>query len=444
MTEYSIKEIFDKYIKKTPEFIKNNYQRGVEYFVRDGKGYFTEAGLQLYMETYKLNELQFKIYRMYLEGKNIVILGAAGTGKSKLIKKMKDAVLCATTGISAYNIGGMTIHSFMGMGTGEADVDTLIKKIKKKERNVTRLRSVKTLIIDEMSMLSSELFDKINIIFQSIRNDSSFFGGIQIILSGDLLQLLPVKGSLIINNVDFNKNFNVVTLEENFRQKSDPVFINLLNRLRVGKYTKEDLSIIKSKINYNKLGYLNLVPNNNSAKIINENNLKNLEGKIYKYEMTVDGNDEFLINELKNQFSAKNLDKLEFKIGAQVMLIKNLNVKKGLVNGAIGVIVDITSYPVVQFKEEELLIEPCIWELNLGNSKAHCTQVPLILAYALTIHKSQSLTIENAVLDLGSCFLDAQVYVAISRLKNLDGLYIKSFDPKKIKANKNVLKYLGL
>ena len=430
-----------------------------------------------------LSESQKDAFKLFKEDKNIVILGSAGCGKSYLIKMMEEYIktnkkeskiyICSTTGISAFNIGGMTIHSFTGIGTGELEIDALIRKVNRKKKYRDRIISTDILVIDEVSMLSAELFEKLNKICQSIRKSKQFFGGIQIILTGDLNQMCPVfnrnieftKGEeqdtrLIIESLEFTKEFNkknknIIILTENFRQKNDPTFINLLLRIREGKHTEEDINVLKSRLNIKPKGNpVHIVSSNKSAQIINNSNISKIKEPINKYTAIYKDSgkepevDELLIKELKFQFKQKGIDTLDLKKGARVMLTKNLDVSIGLVNGSVGTIDSFIEegnqeYPVVIFDNDiKQLILPVSIELELDGCKASAIQLPLMLAYAITSHKSQSLSLDSAVLDLADAFCDGQIYVALSRVRSLDGLYLKSFNPAKIKINQKMTKFL--
>jgi ATP-dependent DNA helicase PIF1 len=431
-----------------------------------------------------LSESQKAAFKLFKENKNLVILGSAGTGKSMIIKTMEEYIktnkreskmyLCATTGIASYNIGGMTIHSFMGIGTGDIPVEALIRKVNRKKKYRDRIISTDILVIDEVSMLSAELFEKLNRICQAVRKSKQFFGGIQIILTGDLNQMCPVfnrnieftKGEeqdtrLIIESLEFTKEFNkkngnVIILTENFRQKNDPTFINLLLRVREGKHTEEDINILKSRLNIKPKGNpVHIVSSNKSAQIINDSNVSKIKEPVNKYTAVYKDSgkepevDELLVKELKVQFKQKGIDTLELKKSSRVMLTKNLDVSIGLVNGSIGTIesfiqVENSQYPVVMFDNGiKQVISPISIELELDNCKASATQIPLMLAYAITSHKAQSLSLDSAVLDLADAFCDGQIYVALSRVRSLDGLYLKSFNPAKIKVNKKMTDYLN-
>jgi ATP-dependent DNA helicase PIF1 len=433
-----------------------------------------------------LSDTQKTAFELFKNGQNLLILGAGGCGKSHLIKIFKEyndnlkkiMHVTSTTGISAYSIKGVTINSLFGIGTGEMEIGALIKKVYRKKMYRERIINTDILVIDEISMLSGELFEKLDIICQSIRRNKVFFGGIQIVFTGDLLQLLPVFNKnkslytdmderLIIESPVFNKVFtkdNIIVLLENFRQKNDITFISLLNRIRNGTFTDDDINILNSRKinNESKIeSIVHLVSSNKKAQLINESQLDKLKTPKVKYisTYTSSGKDkdikELLMKELQFQFTQKGINELVLKKGCRVMLIKNLDVSRGLVNGALGTIKSFVQdqstgqqNPVVLFDNnnknciEEII--PCVsWELEINNCKGVASQIPLMLAYSVTIHKSQSLSLDSAVLDLDDCWCDAQVYVALSRLCSLNGLYLKSFNPAKIKINKKMKDYLN-
>ena len=300
-----------------------------------------------------------------------------------------------------------------------------------------------------------------------------FFGGIQVIFTGDFLQLLPVfnKNKDLYENIDdrliiesplFNRMFNdenIIILKENFRQKNDSVFINVLLRIRDGTFTEDDINVLKTRqlLPENIQEHVHLVSSNKKAQTINDTQLNKLKTPKVKYtsSYTSSGKNkeikELLTKELQFQFTQKGINELILKKGARVMLIKNLDVSLGLVNGAIGTIVDFipdptTDYdiPIVNFDNSNIKhpISVVSWELEIDGCKGMANQIPLMLAYSITTHRSQSLSLDSAVLDLADAFCDGQVYVALSRLRSLDGLYLKSFNPAKIKVNKKMRDFL--
>lgn len=456
---------------KTNQVVSDTYQDLLnEYLEENGKdkAIFDE----------NLSKMQKLAFEKFKKGENLLVISEAGCGKSKLIKTMEEYIkvnkpltkiaLSSTTGISAHSINAVTINSLMGVGSGDQDIEYLIKRVYRNKTYRMRILSLDILVIDESSMLSADLLEKINIICQTIRKNNLFFGGIQVVFSMDPLQLSPVfnKNTDLYKNVDtrliiesaiFNKEFNkkrenIIVLIENFRQKSDPEFINLLSRLRLNELTEKDIDILNKRkfIPKDKI-YVNLVTSNKKAQIINDNELNKLKGQSIKFvsqfrsEGTNNSVEELILKELHFQFNQKGLNELILKKNARVMLVKNLNVEIGLVNGALGTVIDFIGKkknPLVKFdNNEEAIIEPSNWQIDIDNCKGFACQIPLMLAYSLTIHKCQSLTLDNAILDLESAFVDGQVYVAISRLKSLNGLFLKSFDYSKITVNKKMKDY---
>jgi ATP-dependent DNA helicase PIF1 len=415
---------------------------------------------------------QRKAFELFKKGKNVLIIASGGCGKSFLVKNMQEYVatsgdykniyVTSTTGVSAFNISGCTIHSFMGIGTGESDLAYLIRKLMRNKIAIDRLRATDILIIDEISMLSAELFEKINRLCQHFRKSKKFFGGIQVVFTGDPLQLTPVfnKGldqdiRLIIESQNFIDAFKdtTIVLNKNFRQFGDANFTELLLRVRLGQQTADDISILKKRMVYTDTESKDsvcLVSSNKKAKVINDTCLKNLPGPDYTFtadfKKGVKRNETYNIlqKDLENQFKQKGIDIITLRLGARVLLLKNLDVNLGLVNGAIGTIIQFNGgYPLIEFDTGiKQLITSVEWELELDSNIVKCTQVPLMLAYSLTCHRCQSLTIDSAVMDLSDAFCEGQIYMALSRVRTLDGLYLKSFDEKKIKVNSKMKEFV--
>lgn len=421
-----------------------------------------------------LSEDQSRALELFKNGHNLLIIGAGGNGKSMLIKEFcyhnnrhmynKKIALTATTGISAFSINGVTINSFMGIGTGELPFETLIKKISKKSYIKDRILSTEILIIDEISMMSLCIFEKINKICQVIRKDTSFFGGIQVILVGDFLQLLPVfternksesvDTRLIFESALFNKYFtktNIINLKYNFRQQSDSTYKNILNRMRIKTNTQEDFDILNNRLNIKDIddsNIVHIVVSNKKANDINTYYMNKLQGKCKTYKAkycnTTNELQSELLKELQYQLKQKNIEEISLKIGARVMLIKNIDTDSGLYNGATGIVIDFNNEnPIIKFDNGNTsIISIQNFELEIDNVKVFATQLPLIICYAITVHKSQSQTISKAIIDIADAFCDSMVYTCLSRVSNLEGLYLKSFNPNKITINDKVVKYL--
>jgi len=437
----------------------------IEHNKKTGSNIPTEYNLDL-SASQKRAFIKFKM------GDSLLILGSAGTGKSRLVKEFlkynqendnKTMYITSTTGISAYNIGGITINSFMGIGTAEAPVEVLLKRLRYKQSIRDRIIQTEILVIDEISMMSASTFEKINVIFQTFKRCKRPFGGIQLVLTGDFLQLETVFNNknildqeqdtrLIIESELFNKMFkkSTITLRENFRQISDNKYIDILTRIRRGLHTTDDIKILNTRLNRETDdNIIHLVSSNKKAQQINNKAMSRIESRDYIFETiyTRNGDEEtcdLLEKDLESQFVQKGMQKLVLKQGCRVILVKNLNVERGLVNGSTGSIQEIQDDKIRILFDNNVTetITRVEWELELENSKVTCSQIPLMLAYSITIHKSQSLSLDKAVLDLGDCFCNHMVYVALSRVKSLDGVYLKTFNEKKITVNNKLLEYI--
>ncbi|WP_395043382.1 helix-turn-helix domain-containing protein [Flavobacterium sp.] len=405
--------------------------------------------------------------------KSIFLTGKAGTGKTTLLKEIiktthKNCVVVAPTGIAALNAGGVTIHSMFQLPFGgfipannvEAyfsenlkfeSKDTLRRHFKMSAVKRQVIQNMELLIIDEVSMLRSDLMDAIDFMLQSVRKRKTAFGGVQVLFIGDLLQLPPVirdeewrtlrnyyKGKFFFHSHVIQQNPPLyIELSKIFRQ-SDEVFIDLLNNLRNNKITNENISFLNQYVQPNfdlkaNKGYITLTTHNNKADTINSQSLNDLEGKakIYKAQIVDDFPDKIFPLE----------QNLELKIGAQIMFIKNdLSFEKNYFNGKMGVIKTISDDEIwVHFPEENKSIEVERYEWHNiryfvnENTKEIEEQVlgtfthyPIKLAWAITVHKSQGLTFDKAALDVSQVFLPGQAYVALSRLRSLNGLILLS------------------
>lgn len=425
----------------------------------------------------QLTTKQLIIYNKAVnERLSLFYTGEAGTGKTTLLKKIIDGLkgriknskrsvfVTASTGIAALNINGNTLHSYVGVGiiSNEKSLTTsvtLYDKLKRKKYVKDRIKNTKVLIIDELSMVTKDYFRLIEDLFRRVRGNDKIFGGVQIIATGDFYQLPPVIEKNNYNNEKeyvfecefFQKLFgrNQYPLDIIFRQKDDDEFIECLRALR--NSTKEK-TIDKKYIDllntrYNAKLTLKedekptlIRPTNIEVDKINLDELKKIDGVEYVFNSIDTGND---ISKLKNCMAPK---KLILKIGAQVMLLKNLDVEYGLVNGLKGVVVNIEKgFPIVYFDKINVNVKILKYELKMENGNyliAKRIQFPLKLAYGITIHKSQGLTIENIDVDLTRVFGSGQVYTALSRAVSLNGLRLnRKIDPSKIATDQKVIDY---
>jgi ATP-dependent DNA helicase PIF1 len=424
------------------------------------------------IDTITYSKEQEDAFDLYKQGKSFVLFGSAGSGKSLMIHKMKEYTeknqlskrlhITATTGISAYNISGITYQSFMGIGTGEEPVANLLTKIKKNKSTLQRIRSTDILIIDEISMMSSDIFDKLNIIFQVFKFNKKFFGGIQLILSGDMLQNTAIfkdnePKTLLIENKTFNTTFNIkknniIILNKIFRQDNIE-FQNLLSNIRHGIITEQDTLMLESR-NISNFPHikdlLELTPTNAKANCINTQKLSQLNSSLFQSDarFTRSGINDVIENllekELIKQLTTKNALQLQLKIGARVMLTKNIDVLSGLCNGNTGIILNIINNALqIKFDNNTIhLITLQEFKLELDNCYCIAIQYPVILCFGSTITKCQGLSLKEAILDLSNCFCDHQVYSALSRLRSLDGLYIRSYNRDRVMVNQKCIEWL--
>lgn len=417
-------------------------------------------------EWHSLTELQKEFFRKFFQHKNIFLTGPAGTGKSyavHLLFKFLDSKKIfygktATTGVAALNIGGTTLHSWSGMGLADEHGMDLINKVKDNAKAVERIKSSKVLVIDEISMAKAELIEKLDIVCQVIKEDERPFGGIQVIFVGDFMQLPPVFGKMEDEQFAFDSDawksakIRVIHLTEIVRQHDEPHFAKFLNEVRMG--TVKDLSLLDQCID-RKFPKDGIQPVKLFCKNmdVNEFNGKELD-KIKTASKTYASFDEG--PESWKQFFDKNCPAptyLKLKKGAQVILLVNKDIQNGLVNGSVGVVENLYDNCVeVRFEQGLFLIEGHNWEIK-QNEFDHLTkamkkvvlakrkQLPLKLAWALTIHKAQGSTLDRAEIDIGEAFAAGQVYVALSRVRNLKSLSVKPFSHKKIMVNAKCINF---
>ncbi len=423
-------------------------------------------------EENSMNERQQYAFRKMIQGRNLFITGQAGVGKSFTIQKFIDyyrenhenernqLYVTSTTGISSLIIGGQTIHRFCGIGTGEKSVDDLLKKILRSPTTKKRYLTTRVLIIDEISMMSPELFDKIDLLFQRVRKCELPFGGIQIIVSGDLLQLPPVKADgFVIDSFNWDTAIHeTVYLTEVVRQ-NEGEFIEVLNKIRLGQVDEQVVRLLSTRINQepqNEYGVLpsRLFSKRDRVKKVNDDELQNLIDKgeekrvfhaEYVFGKNVKEEDKEYLKTLMEE-RADVPDEVILTTKCQVMLKVNWP-EINLANGSRGIVIGFgttTGYPIVQFINGRCMeITPHTWEHDEQKDKIIKKQIPLDLAFAISIHKSQGSTLEYVQMDIGrDIFEYGQTYVALSRVKNLEGLFIMNHvDYSKIKANPRLLRY---
>ena len=437
----------------------------------------------------ELSPEQEKAIAVFNEGSNMFLTGPGGTGKTALIKKIVDLCktngkkvqVCALTGCAAVllNCQAKTVHSWAGIGLANGPADLIVKRVITNKYKASAWKKIDVLIIDEVSMMSQKIFEILNSIGQKVRKDTRPFGGLQVIFSGDFYQLPPVAReedqadiAFCFESLDWPTTFPVVVqLKKIFRQ-TDETYTTILNQIRVGKLFKSSLEILTPHIGKplpDTFVPTILLPRRRDAEMINARELEKLpsEKKIYtlsKAEIlpeqakkqakqqpgqTKQPQPEPAISaeqhEMEYNFLMNNImaDKeIVLKKGAQVMCIANIDMESSepIVNGSQGIIIDfVGNLPLVQFNSgARRTVGYHTWNSETYPSIG-VKQIPLIYAWAITIHKAQGVSLDMAQIDAGSNIFECgQTYVALSRIKSLQGLYLTAFNPQKIKVNKKV------
>uniref|UniRef100_A0A060SZQ7 ATP-dependent DNA helicase PIF1 n=1 Tax=Blastobotrys adeninivorans TaxID=409370 RepID=A0A060SZQ7_BLAAD len=498
-----------------------------------------------------LSHEQKKVLHMVVtEGKSVFFTGAAGTGKSVLLRhiirqlqlkydpfrqsnKLLDIIkaggggsqkvsvaVTASTGLAACNIGGVTLHSFAGIGLGKEPVETLVKKIRRNKRVLRRWKNVKVLVVDEISMIDGTLLDKLNEVAKQIRKKNAPFGGIQLVVTGDFYQLPPVPDGQTEASFAFEAECwsdivpYTIELRQVFRQR-DTTFSDMLNQMRRGEMEPSTINAFraqwKSLETPKEIVPTELFPRKADVERSNEKRLAALKGAkvVFEAEDTYRDDDARKFVKLENLICAQ---RVELKVGAQVMMIKNID--ETLVNGTVGTVIGFMSEStymlveeghlssvdtpdIVNLKEEELetvfgsreeafnsddptlirkwqlidrlrrdattlgkkyplvryhlpdgtfrdrLALPEKWSIEdyEGKVLASRTQIPLILAWALSIHKAQGQTLQYVKVDLSKAFEKGQAYVALSRAVSLNGLQVLGFSQDRVMVHPSVVQF---
>lgn len=410
---------------------------------KERKGYETKP---------MLNAKQKSAVEQTMSGENILITGPAGTGKSFTIKyiiemlraEKKNVGLTATTGTAAFIIGGQTIHSFMGLGIGEETTAKVFIKIKNRTSIYKTLAELDVLIVDEVSMMDSLLFEKISDVLRYVKSHSlkddellhKPFGGIQIIFIGDFCQLAPVKGTYCFLSVLWKEaNIKVVILEELVRQNDDVLFQKILHIIRKGKCTDNILKVLNALRDTqfdDEIIPTKLYPKNVNVDKINEIEIAKLKedgNKTYFYKAEATKG---------NELNATALTKYNVELveNAQVIVTRNIDIANGLVNGTRGVVKALfDDYVIVkdcQGNHHSITYYKDVFE----KSKSSIMHMPLKVSYALSIHKSQGMTIDALEIDLGdNIFTCGQAYTALSRAKSLRNVRIIDVSKQSFKMN---------
>lgn len=445
-----------------------------------------------------------------LSKQNVFITGSAGTGKSRIIEVLRayamennDVVqyVTASTGIAAVNVEGTTLHSFIGVGTIKATREAVEEKMKRLPRILNadireRHKETTMLIIDEVSMIDIYYFELVDRVLRYTRQTPSFFGGIQVVLCGDFLQLPPVGDPTPLFESPLWRHVKEYYLRQIYRQ-DDPIFLDLLREMRYGKLSEDSIRLLQERVNRNCItaagedvayppplpvrlptdaGFgesgtlpdmprLIIFPMVHQVKEINAKRFAGFDTPIHVYRREIDVRkpEPDSMPERKRAAILRKLEAarlelekdsripetVELRVGAVVILTRK--VADAFVNGLRGVVVDFVAMtnspvqlPVVHFVNgSKLTVYPKEIRSDMHYPYyAYARQIPLALAWTITIHKSQGMTLDSLVIDLSKkVFAPGQAYVALSRLTSLDGLILRNFDPEACKANPVVVEY---
>lgn len=423
--------------------------------------------------------------RILNAGANVFLTGAPGAGKTYVLNQfVKQArqrgasvAVTASTGIAATHLNGQTIHSWSGVGVAQVMTDTLLKQIKM--RRGKRIRATDILVIDEISMMHAWLFDMVDQACRAVRCSPEPFGGLQVVMSGDLFQLPPVSNTrrdrelvapppeLVAMRECYAKagrnpngfvteslvwpelNPIVCYLTEQHRQDTGQL-LDVLTDIRQGTVTDTDRQALDTRIGVEPAGddvAISLYPNNRQADALNDSKLVQINEPEHRFEAESSGQVS-LIKRLKSTMLAPEI--LSLKIGAAVMALRN-DTNQQYVNGSLGTVVDFVSttegeYPMVDFENgHTVIMQPAAWEMMDGETVlASVKQVPLRCAWAITIHKSQGMTLDRARMDLRRTFTPGMGYVALSRVESMDGLYLDGINERAFLVSPEAVRLDGI
>ena len=383
-------------------------------------------------------------------GANVFLTGEPGAGKTYVINQYINfleaagmhVAVTASTGIAATHIGGMTIHSWSGVGIKDhltpQDLDAIVGK----EKIVKRVKATQVLVIDEISMLDGKILNTVNKILRTIRESEEPFGGIQVVCIGDFFQLPPVTRQGDIMTYAFMSEAwlalkpLICYLSEQHRQ-ADEIFLGLLGSIRKNEIEEDHYTLLdeQKEIGYEDIEPTRLYTHNADVDAVNNQKLAELPGKIRKFQMAGKGGKPLIEGLMKNCLSPQML---ELKEDAMVMCTKN-NFEVGYVNGTLARVIEFESNgdPVIETTDgKRITMQSTSWEIaEDGKVLAQITQYPLRLAWAITVHKSQGMSLDAAEIDLSKAFVYGQGYVALSRVRSLEGLKVLGMHPNALQVD---------
>jgi ATP-dependent DNA helicase PIF1 len=385
-------------------------------------------------------------------GQSVLLTGAAGTGKTYVLNQFirrarsmgRNVAVTATTGLAATHLNGTTLHAWSGMGVRDSLDNHFYGKLSKQRADLIIKADV--LIIDEISMLHDFRLDMVEEITRKVRGGSRPFGGLQVVLCGDFFQLPPVnrsdakQGSFVTHSEAWqNGVFTVCYLEKQYRQADDDMYSEILNGIRAGVLRRSQLDALQQRARATADPFVpqtRLLTINVDVDTINHEHLDELSEEEHEYHMETSGRKQYVEQLLRSCLAPETL---RLKKGAMVMCIKNSQERKYF-NGSLGQVVGFephTDYPVVKLMSgKEITMKPDTWELMDGDKRrAQASQLPLRLAWAITVHKSQGMTLDSARIDLSKAFVEGMGYVALSRVRGLKHLILDGMNSMALRVS---------
>lgn len=395
-----------------------------------------------------------KTLKYLLAGRNAFLTGPAGSGKTYLLNEFIDTLrrsgkkvaVTASTGIAATHLNGTTIHSWSGIGIADSLSAYALDAIVQKQYLHTRFNSTDVLIIDEISMFDAARLDAVDTVLRAVRNTDVPFGGIQVVISGDFFQLPPItRGNVPVRYAFQAKVWErmsdlvICYLDFVYRQSDDPL-LSVLQEIRQGDVSETTVDLLKDRLEAvmpDSLTPTRLYSHNIDVDAINLEELKKLTGEQRIFHMTSTGKKDS-VKLLKKYCMAP--EELSLKIGAAVMCIKN-NPKAGYINGTLGTVVEFGYESVViqTADGKNVTVQPDNWAIEQdGKVLAQISQLPLRLAWAITVHKSQGMTLDEVEVDLSKSFAPGMGYVALSRVRTLNGLFLRGINQRALQVDPRV------
>lgn len=388
-------------------------------------------------------------------GGNVFLTGEPGSGKTYVINQYiayleacgVNVAVTASSGIAATHISGMTIHAWSGIGTRDQLSQYDLEEILSKEKIIRRVKKAKVLVIDEISMFDGKLVDMVNIVCKSIRQNMEAFGGIQVVFVGDFFQLPPVtrRGDVMryaFESRGWDDSHPLICYMTDQYRQDDEMLLGLLKSVRMNDVQEEHFTLLQEQqdIAYEGIEPTKLFTHNADVDNMNMSKLKQLSGKSRSFKMSGKGNKQMQAGLAKTCLSP---ELLELKEEAMVMCTKN-NFEAGYVNGTLAKIVTFDSgngMPVIETTQgKRIKMEETNWSLaEDGKVLAEVTQIPLRLAWAITVHKSQGMSLDAVEMDLSKAFVFGQGYVALSRVRTLDGLKILGMSEMALRVDPKII-----